>query len=779
MDSAAPAKSAQSAKTAANLAADDAARHGHAWALCRRAAWQTHAGAAWVASSRYCGVCNSLSSFFSRRSHCRVCGSSVCLSCAVDGDEAWLRAPYITLCAGIPEGTHARMRVCKACHAACCEREQTWLWSRVLVDLLPFGVHAKDWEACSRNERACSRDERACSRNERACSHKEPVRVRDASQLALAHCTSRLAARFRHLTAADDRSRATSERAGGERATSESGASDFERAASDFESAASDFEGAALVPTVLDRALVAADKATVHAFDVTHRTPKFVSLPDRDAAALLHKMCIRDVLSVLRQPQSVQTATWCSASQEQDGSCRAELVAALPVCAPSNRRALVASMSRQQKIAAACVHGRLAVDALATFDASAAADARQRVCALLDTLEIIRHARPQARPQGPQGPQARPQGPQARKAEAAPQARKAEAGSRKAEAGSQKAEAVKLPAADAAHIYAGGTERRLTEVHWLDPPQYSVAEIVCSPPSRLMLWLECVDPRLVAAAAFVSPAMYLSLFQSTITREDFGPRQEGREVPRQEGREVLRQEGREVPRQEGREVPRREGREGRDRTAPGKQASIVLTVPTTWAVAAAAKKPCSTFVPSPCDCQCVDESNASVSECNASVSESNASVSECNASVSECNASVSESSRVAYIRRVATPKSMFVQSLLLTVLQLATGKHIDRAKAKFLVDKEGNLLCYSAPLFNPEPNPEPSQEPNPEPNPEPALPRLLTPAQQENVRAACVRFLNTSTTYVWCLGMLLTGDETAPTRKALPVKPDCPLIYLV
>ena len=119
--------------------------------------------------------------------------------------------------------------------------------------------------------------------------------------------------------------------------------------------------------------------------------------------------------------------------------------------------------------------------------------------------------------------------------------------------------------------------------------------------------------------------------------------------------------------------------------------------------------------------------------------------------------------------RRATLKSMFVQSLVLTALQLSTRRHIDRANAKFLVDGAGILLCYHAPLLLRGCEPHVACPHGTVPD------TALSLEQQAAVRTACADLVCSNPEFLFWLGALLTGTRRAVSKVAR----DSPFIYLV
>ena len=130
------------------------------------------------------------------------------------------------------------------------------------------------------------------------------------------------------------------------------------------------------------------------------------------------------------------------------------------------------------------------------------------------------------------------------------------------------------------------------------------------------------------------------------------------------------------------------------------------------------------------------------------------------------------------------------QSLLLTILQLASGRKIDRARAKFLVNNAGTLLCYDAPLLPPDAAVPVWRDACQHYAQECAQECALEPAQQDDVRAACAKFIRDAPEYVVWLGVLLTGSKQSEgylkgsgNSGRMPaissICADSPLIFLV
>lgn len=99
--------------------------------------------------TRLCGRCQSYRSYLGFRSHCRICGRSVCSSCTASPapTAAWLDAPFVRLCRNIP-ATHMRtMRCCVTCAEQAELDEVDYVWARVLHLPVPEGLSMKPWRA--------------------------------------------------------------------------------------------------------------------------------------------------------------------------------------------------------------------------------------------------------------------------------------------------------------------------------------------------------------------------------------------------------------------------------------------------------------------------------------------------------------------------------------------------------------------------------------------------------------------------------------------------------
>ena len=83
--------------------------------------------------TRLCGRCQSLRSYIGFRSHCRVCGKSVCHACtAPSAPAAWLEVPFVRLCRNIPPTHRRTMRCCTECAQKAALDELDYVWVRVM-----------------------------------------------------------------------------------------------------------------------------------------------------------------------------------------------------------------------------------------------------------------------------------------------------------------------------------------------------------------------------------------------------------------------------------------------------------------------------------------------------------------------------------------------------------------------------------------------------------------------------------------------------------------------
>ena len=66
--------------------------------------------------TRLCGRCQTFGSYLTFRSHCRICGKSICSSCKEpDVPDKWLDVPYVRLCRSIPDTHKTSMKACIDC----------------------------------------------------------------------------------------------------------------------------------------------------------------------------------------------------------------------------------------------------------------------------------------------------------------------------------------------------------------------------------------------------------------------------------------------------------------------------------------------------------------------------------------------------------------------------------------------------------------------------------------------------------------------------------------
>jgi hypothetical protein len=672
------------------------------------------------------------------------------------------------------------MRVCVECRQRCVAREQEWAWSRILVDLLPFGVHVREWDRLSQLGQQGQMEQHGQQGQQGQMEQQGQLDqlgncklaktlVHDAKQdtVALQQCASRFAARFRWLTGRASDSDSSCHQGHGPSCHQGQGPSFYRGTGSSL--------------SLLDKALVAADTGTVHVLDAVHRTPKFLTLSGDAASAMLGNLAVHDALCVLQVPQPCGAVASCCGVSDSRGSdprtrspnsrgpnlVRAEFVSGLPLCAASNRKAIVGYMSPPQKMSAACVHGRIAIDALALSNPQAAAEMREKVGALLDTLAFVGRGR--------QVDGKRVQSCTLSSCNSLNSSKSLNASkSRNAQNTENRAQ---MKSDHAGSVFAGGAIRRMTKVEWLDFPQNRVASVACVPTARLLIWLECVDPRIVRASAFAAPEMYQSLFRSTILSDQATTEHATTEhaTTEHETQPVLKP----VLKSEARVETEKE-KANKDQEAI--VASIVLTVKQGTALdsyttthefrdAYIGARDCGTGTKEiePQKMQQVQMQQVQVQPVQAQ--------------------QVQVATTYTNIAQCATPESMFVQSLLLTILQLQTGQFIDRANAKFLVDNTGTLLCYKAPLLpkTGEPKEPSNEEPsNEEPsNEEPSNEEPSHNANQEHqprtetfalsadhrlkVRHAISTFISQHAANAAWLGLLLTSSSatsSSPTSSS-------------
>lgn len=97
--------------------------------------------------TRLCGRCQTLSSYIGFRSHCRICGQSVCSSCREPVvPEKWLNVPYVRLCREIPETHKGTMKACTSCAETARQSEADYLWTELLHRTISDDTHAKHWK---------------------------------------------------------------------------------------------------------------------------------------------------------------------------------------------------------------------------------------------------------------------------------------------------------------------------------------------------------------------------------------------------------------------------------------------------------------------------------------------------------------------------------------------------------------------------------------------------------------------------------------------------------
>ena len=83
------------------------------------------------------------------RSHCRICGRSVCSACTSSPapPAAWLDAPFVRLCRNIPAPHAGPMRCCAPCASETQLDEVDYVWASVLRRPVPEGLSVKPWRA--------------------------------------------------------------------------------------------------------------------------------------------------------------------------------------------------------------------------------------------------------------------------------------------------------------------------------------------------------------------------------------------------------------------------------------------------------------------------------------------------------------------------------------------------------------------------------------------------------------------------------------------------------
>jgi hypothetical protein len=83
--------------------------------------------------TRLCGRCQSLRSYVGFRSHCRVCGRSVCYACTAPAvPPAWLDVPFVRLCKNIPPTHRNTMKCCTVCAQQVQLDELEYVWTHVV-----------------------------------------------------------------------------------------------------------------------------------------------------------------------------------------------------------------------------------------------------------------------------------------------------------------------------------------------------------------------------------------------------------------------------------------------------------------------------------------------------------------------------------------------------------------------------------------------------------------------------------------------------------------------
>jgi hypothetical protein len=690
------------------------------------------------------------------------------------------------------------MRVCVACRQRCVAREQEWAWSRILVDLLPFGVHVREWDRLSQLGQPSQMDQQGQQgqmdqqgqRDQLGNCKLAKTLVHDAKQgtFALQQCASRFAARFRWLTGRASDSDSSCHKDHG--ASCHQGQGPNRRGPKFHRGTGSSL-------SLLDKALVAADTGTVHVLDAVHRTPKFLTLSGDAASAMLGNLAVHDALCVLQVPQPCNAVASCcgvsdckgpdskgsnSRSPDSRGPnlVRAEFVSGLPLCAASNRRAIVAYMSPPQKMSAACVHGRIAIDALALNNPQAAAEMREKVGALLDTLAFVGRGR---QVDGKRVQSCTLSSCNSFNASDSLNASK----SQNAQNAMNRAQ---IKSDHAGSVFAGGAIRRMTKVEWLDFPQNRVASVACVPTARLLIWLECVDPRIVRASAFAAPEMYQSLFRSTILSDQTTTEHATTE---HETQPVLKPVLKSVQKTGGVETEKEKANKDEEAIV----ASIVLTVKQGTALNSYTTTPefRDAYIGAR---DCGTRTKATGTQGTGTKETGTTETGTKGGKETKETHQMQVATTYTNIAHCATPESMFVQSLLLTILQLQTGQFIDRANAKFLVDNTGTLLCYKAPLLpktgeptepsNEEPsNEEPSHNANQEHQPSTET-FALSAEHRLKVRHAISTFISQHAANAAWLGLLLTSSATSSsatssaTSSARPIrriKADSPLIFVI
>ena len=114
--------------------------------------------------TRLCGRCQTFSSYLSFRSHCRICGRSVCSACrAPEVPDTWLTAPYVTLCRGIPESHQGVMKCCTVCSDRAKQSEADYLWSEILKRSIVDDENKIHWRTQARQKQDNEHMQRAAA----------------------------------------------------------------------------------------------------------------------------------------------------------------------------------------------------------------------------------------------------------------------------------------------------------------------------------------------------------------------------------------------------------------------------------------------------------------------------------------------------------------------------------------------------------------------------------------------------------------------------------------
>ena len=103
--------------------------------------------------TRLCGRCQTYSSYIGFRSHCRICGQSICSNCREpEVPDKWLHVPYVHLCRNIPETHQKSMKACKTCAETARQSEADYLWTELLHRTISDDTHAKHWKTMARSK---------------------------------------------------------------------------------------------------------------------------------------------------------------------------------------------------------------------------------------------------------------------------------------------------------------------------------------------------------------------------------------------------------------------------------------------------------------------------------------------------------------------------------------------------------------------------------------------------------------------------------------------------